>query len=260
MMTLTKFFTATAMVVGLLAYSSQAVLITNLTTETVLFEHTFENANPGDAMTDNPPDIGTYASFVSTTDDAHRIQNAASAGFGANEGEQFVRILGVNYLPGGAVRGNVSTQFAAGAVGDLMEAIWAFRVDQIGDGGSNFLRGGFNGASTGTDIKFWDDGRITHRDQVTGSNPEVDHILTHNVGEWNIVTIRYVNGANFGEISVNGSAFETLFLRNVINVSQWTQSANSGDAIGYIDHWIPEPASLALMGLGGLLMLRRSRS
>jgi len=258
-------FVAAAVVAGPLAYSSQAVLVKNVTTNTVLFSDGFEDATVGGTM--NPTDgVGSWAGFTPTVSFSG-VTNEAASGFAAYDGDQFTRIVYrrlTDFPSPDNSNSNVlleSNTFSAGSVGDVIELTLALRVEShIGA-----IRLQNSGAVVGDLFFHHSDSGNTGGSISVGGGGVLG--VTHNEGAWNVVVIRYEQGNldGFMSLSVNGSAFETTDVRaaqigaSINQIAFRTSGATTTSKSDFYIDAIPEPASLALLGMGGLMMLRRRR-
>jgi autotransporter-associated beta strand protein len=128
------------------------------------------------------------------------------------------------------------------------------------DGDTVINAGGVTLASTGALRFFIEDAGVSNRVTGTGS-VTVDgtfmldvSALTDEVGTWDLVNVATLNetfGDTFGVAFVDGPAFDDVG-GGVYTSGDWSFDTATGNLT-----LIPEPASLALLGLGGLLMLRR---
>jgi hypothetical protein len=132
------------------------------------------------------------------------------------------------------------------------QMVWADSAAYPGGPHTTPIHSAFFGEANG-DISF----------QYYDGSAYQDTGLTFNAGEWNELIVEYTEGASSWEVSINGSS-ETIYDFN---------SRTSNRSIGLIQfhaNWasapnplllddIPEPATLSLLGLGGLAVLRRRR-
>jgi hypothetical protein len=266
MQSLTKLM-AMAATVGFMAYSTQAALVT--VDGVKVFEDTFEAGTVGSAPGVNDPQVGTWGSSGTGT----TIMDAGLAGFAAFEGDQFLRFAGTS-------TGITSTTVNVGSTGDVQVISFAFRIDV--DGGTDaslMIRVTQDDGLQPVRPMIYADGTIRARPFGGGSDSQiVVPGLSHNIGEWNTMTLTWVIGASQYEIDVNGTAvmwdslnasssgFRSLNFRqdnnkliNPLAPGYDPTLTESAGLLAYVDA-IPEPASLALIGLGGLLMLRRQRA
>jgi len=249
--------TAAAMI-GFMAYSTQAALVS--VDGIKVFEDTFELGTVGSAPATNSPSIGTWSS----TGTGATIVDEALVGVAAYEGDQFLRLAGPSSPRPGITSENVSV----GSVGDLQVISFAFYMENVDAQADAALMVRITQVGGATLLRpwFYSDGSIRVRPPGGGSGSQVAiGGLTHNLGEWNTVVMSYVIGESTYDLTVNGvTATVDAYLQSGENLNGGFRSLNfrgdlSGDLLVYIDA-IPEPASLALIGLGGLLMLRRKHT
>jgi len=259
-----RLFSAAA-VLGCLTYSAQAALVI-VGGNTIFDAGGFEAGTVGNALGANDPTTGTWAT-VSGGGTALVVDQALT-GVPAFEGDKFLK------LEGGAspVRpGVTSNNVSVGDPGDLQIIEFMLRIVHAGDDNASLMvrvnqanSAGTGGGGTPVRPWFYADGTIQVRPVDGGSGSQAPINLTHNVGQWNHVILSYAIGADFYDITVNGvtETVNAYWITGDFKNGKFRSVNFRGDDTGYLIAYIdaiPEPASLALIGLGGLLMLRRRR-
>jgi len=242
---------------GLLAATpAQAAYVVNLTTSTDLFYADFENGTVGSAPTTGSPTPGTWSTNTGL------VYDFSTTGVNAFEGVKF----GGPTPTGNLTSATLASGTSAGQTIRLSFAFY-FTKGQGFDENVNYwvgqirLRGSGGAGATNDNIfipEFWSDGSIISNGVTLNQ--------TFNMDAWNTFFFTYTLGSSSATVSVNGG-METITntapgvgaIRNFHN-QLTTLNFRGREYPGsfYVDA-IPEPASLALIGLGGLLMLRRNR-
>jgi hypothetical protein len=242
---------------GLLAATpAQAAYVVNLTTSTDLFYADFENGTVGSAPTSGSPTPGTWST------NSGLVYDFSTTGVNAFEGVKF----------GGPLNdGNLtSATLASGtSAGDTIRLSFAFYFatgegfdEHTGNVGQIRFRGSGGTDSPTNDNIFIPEFR--HDGSIVSNGVALTQ--TFNFDAWNTFFFTYTLGSASATVSVNGG-METITntapgvgaIRNIHNqLTTLNFRGREFPGAFYIDA-IPEPASLALIGLGGLLMLRRNR-
>ena len=225
--------------------ATQAVVIENVTQGTTIFDSGgFEGETPGSAPAN--PLAGTYQNnpFGLVRD------NTGTPSPGAFEGTQYNELA----VPGSAL---AETFFGPVSPGDTIRISWAqhingtpeFRMRLTGGDVGNFEAAIFDFQPTTGGVRGWN---------VSSGYPTYTGTLATVQGDqWQTVVIEHEVGTNDAIVTLDGVS--ELFPNVVNNIpGAGTLERIRWDNIqsAYVDA-IPEPASLALIGLGGLLALRR---
>jgi len=234
------------MVLAMAAGTTQATVIFNVSDSQTMFDSGgFESGTDGTVPVAGDPTTGTYITVIPGTTTEYR--NAVS-GVTPNEGNLS---LFLDRNPDGPI---LDMALGAGTSdpGDVVEIRTAFFLDS-GIPSMRLFTGGF---SIITQLDFFSNGVI----KAFNGTSSPAFATTLNIGQWNDLVIQYTNGdASNLSLSVNGSAFETL--GGAINTPGSLENlrvfASSNGTSFYLDSIVPEPASLGLLGVGGLLMLAR---
>ena len=243
-----------AMVAAVLfASQAQALLVTNDGSQ--VFFDTFENGTPGN-LPDTPDtsEVGTWT--PGGTGAAWTITNAGIPG--AYSGSQ--------YLQGNLSAGFPPARFdfaSAASSGTVKSAFMYYLPTGASDFAPLTFRLFVNGVQNDRIFGLSHLSGLALYDEENGaSNGAVLFVKD----EWNKVEVEYTIGAATAAVTITNSlgAQTGNINAKAVNVGApitggvfFTFSSTNNGAI-YIDD-IPEPASLALVGLGGALMLRRKR-
>ncbi|MEX2670580.1 MAG: PEP-CTERM sorting domain-containing protein [Phycisphaeraceae bacterium] len=259
---------------GLLAApvnQASAAMLYNQTTDTVMFQYGYEDGpahdvNPSGNITNHTPTIGDWAPPLSATTGKAFVYETFTNTVGSvtpYTGDQFLRTY--NHSGNGGVSGEMAAD-ATSSIGDTI----VFRTAYFNQRGIAALKLFHGSTDTGRDnavwLNLWADGRISTYIETD----QLDLQSTHVGGEWNELEIVYVNGEDTATLSVNGGAAETFDIwagSGAVTGFQFQTNQSLAeamwDAIPAAEEppttLIPEPASLSLLGLGGLAMLRRRR-
>ncbi len=254
-----KTLITTLAVLALLATGAQAVLVHNVTTDTQLFYDDFEGVTPTGGDDDPVAVTGTwYISEPSVNTDVQVVTGSSPA---ANQGDNCLSVTRAN--GGGGTRPDAYAQFTATpASSDVIHAEWMvyigsdavtydFLVDyNMANNDLIPLLTAWNANTTGggASNEIWA--------SVPGS-ANTDTGLRATLGVWEKWQIDYVVNAASCTLTVG----ENSVLRTVTRggPKSLTFRGASPGCQAYIDAVVPEPASLAIVGLGGLLTLVRRR-
>jgi len=245
---------ATSATVMTLATQSHGMLITNVTTNTVIFnsggfEGDTPNANPADASP------GSYQ-YVATKD---LVRDAAAPG--AYTGTQYLE-TSRDASGSGHARFIYSVE---PSVGDTVRAEFMLYSET----GDNRINWGAGTPPTDLATTYRGSVRINASGTFMYINPTtpqtgawtVASSTTITRGVWQHWIMEYTVGSGQFSVSIDGSTpevFPTMTTADAGSYTRFFSIANAGNGKFYIDSvLIPEPASLSLLALGGLLMMRR---
>ncbi len=184
---------------------TEAILVTNVTQDTVLFSHDYENGTVGNDVSTAPPTVGTWA--WGTKNPRNSTLYADTTPY---SGSQHLTLIdNMNDL---------AAQFAGPSnAGDHIRIQYAFRSGGVWQHG--FL-GGTGTSQTNDIISFYPVGIDLASDPGWGPDWGIGKFasgsigsqtsFTHDANAWNTMQIDYVNGATTFDWSVNGAATETL--------------------------------------------------
>lgn len=218
--------------------------LTDTNTGAVIFHDSFESVAPGSAPL---AAAGTWS--VPATSPVATVVDADSAGFAANEGSRFMKLV---RGPGGQEYDGYGVAANSGD-GHVIRLEMAFQAGPGADGNIGTLSG-----TTETSLLFFSgDGSIVY--YATNPNRWVPFSQTYNTTGWNTLVITHVNtpGADY-QVSINGAAFKSIggYGSGNFNSVELDSPANGTKAF-YLDAVtdVPEPSSMALATLGvvGLL-------
>jgi len=229
--------------------AAQAIQIKNLTQGTTLFDSGgFEGETPGGDPVN--PLVGTYNINPPSR---HGLGTVLGLIPGAFEGQQ--------YLKQTSPQNTRETIFASPAVtGDVIQIEFALYLTP----GSGETRFRLTGSAAGNhEIGLFDlvpDAHIFGWNEVTGY-PSVNFGIVPASNTWHTVVINHTVGSNdttltFDGVSHAGTGMIADGRGDIDIVDRIRWNGPSGPNPVYVDS-IPEPASLAMIGLGGLLALRR---
>lgn len=269
---------ATAAVVGVAVPASQAVVVTVGGNEVVFNSNGFES----DTVGNNPASANATGSYQFNNTNGVTVSTGsytateANGATGPAEGSNYL-IIDRDVTDGNAnswltmefTRNvNIATESFT-----IEYAIWGTTIGSSGEWNAFSVGDATaDGTASGTANILTSYGyHVTIGDLVSFTNSgstavDQDFADAWAVGEWNNVVYAWDAIANVATLSVNG---DSITLENqddflvdedfVGVVNQFHMRANSGTSEVYIDA-VPEPGSLALVGLGGLMMLRRKRA
>jgi len=245
-------------VLGMIFVSAAyGITVTNLTEQTVLFSHDFENSTVGRPPRPWDPEYGAYDGTY--TGASTVVVDASNSYIVPFEGERAVQMKRVWFrAPELAMEFEMADLESEG---DELRIAFALNV-QCGSANVSLIgdRGWYSRWGNLLDLKFYDDGKIRSGSGWFSNRLET----THNPGEWNTVVITQVNGSGEYAISVNHSTFETGRLRRHTDLTGIRLTNGSCCSTVFYDGVlsIPEPSTavlLAIWALGMLVPPRRLR-
>ena len=264
--------------VAAMATSAYGMKITNVTNNEVIFQCSYENGYPGNELQATTPEIGTWDFHgfwhgerrYDSSQAHHHVHDAASSpeAVTPHYGQLAHRIEGAgNPRPvstaiptsfpgeGDTIRVEFAAMGIQGIVGLRMNGS-APEFDYLDE--ENYVEGpgsiywvGNNGPAWGAP---WD----TTNALMSQANGYQWFENVHTVGQWSEYVVEYVNGTTVLDVTVDGTPYQFTNMRAAMaNYIAYGAVATSAE-IGYMDA-IPEPATLSLLALGGLALIRRKR-
>jgi hypothetical protein len=238
----------------MLTAPAQAAMVENLTTSSTLFYADFENGTVGSAPGASHPSPGSWTTVTGL------IHDFSTTGVNAFEGVKFAGPNNDGNLTSAALTSGSSA-------GQTIQITFAFYF-ATGDGfdehdgiiGQVRIRGN-GGSATGDNLFFPE---FHHDGSIISNNVTLNQ--SFNLDAWNTFVFTYTLGSASGTVSVNGG-LETVTNTGIssgslVNIRDQYRNLNfrgrTFPGAFYVDA-IPEPASIALIGMGGLLLLRRGR-
>lgn len=261
-----------------LAGAAQAVVISNGGT---LFSDTFDNDTLGALPTLSGGDIGSgYTQVSGTVANTDVVDDGSSNTIPSRTGRY------LNIANDGAENGRIVLNVAAQNAGTVSASYSAY-ISGSSSGGSS-LRMAFTTAAgfkssihsaylvngtwftdqAGGTLPLGTDGDDLFVAYFPGGSYQLATIggntwsLADGQDQWVDVTLSQSAGTGGNPfLTINGQALDAIPLAGSADAITGLEfgSNGGGDAQAYVDA-IPEPASIALLGLGGLLMLRRRKS
>ena len=235
----------TLAVAALMTSGAQGFLVSNVTDGTILFSDNFENVLPGEAPN---PTVGTWMPNLdeggpAVVTDAD-FYNGAQCLQNPSRGEQIA-----DFGP------------PDNETGDQLQMQFAFKDD----GGASYITLGLYADDTKiVHIQFLDEaspdlgwgGYYDNAGSLVVSGGEAEYLGVVNTDDWNTIVIDYVNGATDFSWSINGGATETWNVQTPGILDKFNIFGRTAPTL-FDD--IPEPATLSLLSLGGLALIRRRR-
>ena len=267
--------------VAAMATSAYGMKITNVTNNEVIFQCSYENGYPGNELQTTTPEIGTwdfrawYAAppVIGDSQAHHHVHDAASSpeGVPAYYGQLAHRIEGAgNPRPHATAIPDPGA--TPGAEGDLLRLEFA-ALAQDGIVGlrlngsppdinyldeENYVEGPGSIYWVGNDGPAWGDPWTTTNALMSQANGYQWFDDAHTVGQWSEYVVEYVNGTTVLDVTVDGNLYQFTNMRAAMANYIAYGAVATATEIGYMDA-IPEPATLSLLALGGLALIRRKR-
>ncbi|RKY07591.1 MAG: hypothetical protein DRP56_05465 [Planctomycetota bacterium] len=234
--------------VAVVTQSASAVLVTN--GATTLFYDDFESnttastAAAPDATGDYDPDAASVGSWGVTAGDADKIQVTSFGTPGTPEGVNYLRQTG-----GGA---HSYAQFSSAQTAGTLH-FEALVNPTTTAAGVNTTPVGFQDSGG-----LWGPFIVLQAGKVqsyTGGTYVPVGSLTYTVGTWAVLEIDWTVGASTCDVTFGGTTVTGVGTRS--NAASMDRVRFSD--VSYYDA-VPEPATMALLGLGSLVMLRRKKA
>ena len=261
--------------------SAYGMKITNVTNDEVIFQCSYEKGTAGEDLQVDTPEIGTwdfrawYAAppVIGDSQEHHQVHDAASSpeGVPAYYGQLAHRIEGAgNPRPHATAIPDPGA--TPGAEGDLLRLEFADLAQQgivgLRLNGSppdinyldeeNYVEGPGSIYWVGNGGPAWGapwDSTNALMSQANGYQWFDD---AHTVGQWSEYVVEYVNGTTVLDVTVDGNLYQFTNMRAAMANYIAYGAVATATEIGYMDA-IPEPATLSLLALGGLALIRRKR-
>ena len=264
--------------VAALTGSTYGMKITNVTNEEVVFNCSYENGTPGENVQIDTPEIGTFyfgewggaPATLQDTQEHHWIEDATTNPDGITPyyGNNAHRVeIGTTVRP----YAHAIPVGTAAADGDVIKVEFALmsisewpviglREELPSDYTATppYPKSLGNLIFTGPDYSAaWGAGWEDVGSVFTQAAGYEVWLNAHNAGEWNEVVLEYTCGSANLDVTVNGVGHTFTNLNpGILNYVAFGSPYNNSH--GYIDA-IPEPATLSLLALGGLALIRRKR-
>ncbi len=223
----------------------------------IVFSEDFESDTP-DTQPAGPDVNGDPYVITSGTNTSVLVRDDGA--IGAAEANQYLQILDASTA--------FSAVFGAGAEagsgGDLALQLDFSEPTGGGNGGFNLRLGSANAnASAGPDL-FFNNGTL-----LVNNGSSVPTLGTYSLDTTHSLLLSIDDDANTYDVTLDGVLIgDDVTFRNAVTISDLFFQVSSGNQQTFnVDNLvlsdsaaIPEPASLALLGLGGLLLMGRRRS
>ncbi len=243
-------------VVALAGSSAQAILVSSSVSGTLLNDH-FEDGTVG-TQPDDPP----WNSWKDGTSNAADIVAVTDAGApGANSGSKYLELFRSDNPNGRAsVHGEFNDQSFLGGTLSFQFALYMSALTEETEPSNNIIAPDIGSMSLG----FEGDGDVTYWDH--NDVKQTFSTLTTTVDQWMNISGSWTIGTTNFSLTVDGvTEAATCFAypypgtQGATPISHWHVRAATSGSRSYVDGWVPEPATLAVLALGGIAALLRRR-